>query len=255
MLMRRNEIRMKRNDFIFIVVAIFLVGAILGISFMPARPIEEAVEISEYSVVMGIPAVDAENNGVVGTLFTTVKPGTGRILVNVDNILSQIDTQFSSRTAVKAATDYMKVDPGMIDVIFTLKVNATIIEGPSAGSAMAASVILALSGSQADSRIMMTGTIEDSGIIGTVGAIDEKARAAKAAGAEIFIVPSGQSEDTISKRERECTEYGSVTVCNVRYVREKVSVSGSLNMTIVEAGTIEELMKLYYGMRGDGVTE
>ncbi|MBI2579351.1 MAG: hypothetical protein HYW27_00435 [Candidatus Aenigmarchaeota archaeon] len=247
--MPKKVIKLSVQDFTFAVAAVFLVGAIIGIALLPKAGPGRAALISESSVEMGIPAVDAQGNGVLGTLYTTVRPGTGKILVNVDNILSQIDTQFSSRTAVKAAAVYMNMDPESVDVIFTLKVNATMVEGPSAGSAMAASVVLALGGAPAGRRIMMTGTIEEDGSVGNVGSIAEKAAAAKGGGAEIFIVPAGQSTDTMSRKERACESFDSVTICRINYVREKVSISSPLNMTIVEAGTLAEIMDIYRNLK------
>ena len=242
---KHKEIRLRMHDLVFIVVAIFMLGAILGMSFLP-KPQEKFtnMDIPESSVDVGIPAVDAEGRGVVGRLYTTVKPGTGKILFNVDNILSQLDTQFSSRTAVKAAADYMNIDPSSIDVIFNLKVNATIVEGPSAGSAMASSVVLALKGISPD-NVMMTGTIEEDGKIGDVGAIEEKARAAKENGATLFIVPAGQASDTTSRSERKCDSFDSIRVCTIKYVRESRNISLSLNITVVEAGTLEDIVKIF----------
>lgn len=242
---KQNEIRLKRQDFAFVVIAIFMTGAILGISMLPKPALKATADVMEYSVEMGIPAIDAKGAGVVGTLFTTVKPGTGRILVNVDNVLSQIDTQFSSRTAVAAAANYMKTDASSIDVIFNLRVNATTVEGPSAGSAMAASVVLALRGISPDGSIMMTGTIEDDGSVGNVGAIQEKALAAKDAGAEIFIIPKGQSTKTSSRKNRSCETIGQFRICNIRYVPESVNFSSSFGITVVEAGTLGEIMEFY----------
>ena len=242
---KHKEIRLRMHDLVFIAVAIFMLGAILGMSFLP-KPQEKfaGIDISESSADVGIPAVDAEGRGVVGRLYTTVKPGTGKILFNVDNILSQLDTQFSSRTAVKAAADYMNIDPSSIDVIFNLKVNATIVEGPSAGSAMASSVVLALKGISPD-NVMMTGTIEEDGKIGDVGAIEEKARAAKENGATLFIVPAGQASDTTSRSERKCDSFDSIRVCTIKYVRESRNISLSLNITVVEAGTLEDIVKIF----------
>ncbi|MDI6720885.1 MAG: hypothetical protein QMD85_00740 [Candidatus Aenigmarchaeota archaeon] len=255
---KHKEIRMRRQDLIFGVIVIFMLGAIIGISLLPPQKTENRngrtdneIIAGDYSVEMGIPAVDAEGRGVVGMLYTMVRPGTGRILVNVDNVLSQIDTQFSSRIAVKAAADYMKVDPRTIDVIFTLKVNATLVEGPSAGSAMAASVVLALDNITRN-KIMMTGTIDEEGDIGSVGAIIEKARAAKEKGAEIFIVPSGQATETTSRREKSCKSYGSVNVCTITYVNEKVNISSSLNMTVLEAKNLDDIIKIYKDMSKGG---
>src|SRR3972149_2710510 len=64
----------------------------------------------DHQVTTYLPAVDEDGNGVIGSLYTTVKPGSGLVLVNVNSLLAQFDTQLSGRTAAQAAARYSRLD-------------------------------------------------------------------------------------------------------------------------------------------------
>src|SRR3989344_3838606 len=154
-----KTIKVKKSEIAFTIVVMFLVGFIAGMHFLPREvQLSQPNLDSEVVVSMALPAVDNEGNGVAGTLYTTVKPGTGKILVDTSKVLNYIDTQLSARTAASAAGNYAKVNLSSLDIIYTIKVNASIIEGPSAGASMALSVLLALENKTADG-IVITGTI------------------------------------------------------------------------------------------------
>ena len=200
----------------------------------------------ERVVTMVLPAVDSEGNGVIGTLYTTVKPGSGKILLDASKILNYIDTQLSGRIAAKAASNYAKVNISNIDIIYTIKVNASVIEGPSAGASMALSVLLALDNKTPD-NIVMTGTISNDGTIGNVGAVLEKARVAKANGAKTFLVPKGQSTTDETSRNRTCNMVNSIEVCKISYTAQKIDIGSYLNMTVREVGSIGEAYSYFAG--------
>ena len=231
----------NRSDMIFIVIFVFLIGFISGVTFAPQNQIQYSQpDIHEERVVsIPLPAVDNEGNGVIGTLYTTVKPGTGKILLDTSKVLNYPDTQLSGRTAAKAAGNYAKINLSGIDIIYTIKVNASIIEGPSAGSSMAISVLLAINNRTVDG-IAMTGTINPDGTIGNVGAVLEKARMAKLNGARLFLVPKGQSTTDETSRQKVCSMTGSVEVCKINYESQKIDIGAYLNMTVREVGNIGE---------------
>ena len=83
---------------------------------------------------------------------------------------------------------------------FPVSVDTGEIGGPSAGLAFTLALLDALSpgdlsGSQ---RVVATGTIDVDENVGAVGAIRQKAVAARAAGATLFLLPRSQSEDEIA---------------------------------------------------------
>lgn len=241
-----KKITLLRHDFVFAILLVFLVGFIAGVHLAP-QSLHGPANIGEERVVkMILPAVDSEGSGVVGILSTTVKPGTGKILVDTSKVLNYLDTQLSARTAASAAGDYEKVSLDNIDIIYAIEVNASIIEGPSAGAAMAISVLLALENRTSDG-IAITGTINSDGSIGKVGAIYEKALAARENGAILFLVPAGQSTTDVTNRTRTCEMRGRYQVCKVNYSTKNLNIGEELNMTVREVANIKEAYAYFTG--------
>jgi PDZ domain-containing protein len=75
---------------------------------------------------------------------------------------------------------------------FAVDINTEGIGGPSAGLAMALSIFDDLTPGDltGGQRVAVTGTIDPAGNVGEIGGINQKAVAARAAGARLFIVPA-----------------------------------------------------------------
>lgn len=253
-----NRIKLKSIDLILSLLAVFLVGFVLGnynwMFYNEQAVREDAVSYAPldipadgHKVEMLIPAVDAEGKGVTAKLTTSVRPGTGLVLVAVNNILAEYSTQYSGRIAARAAGNYTNIDMNSFDVIYTVDVNATAIEGPSAGSAMAVSIIAALENRILPESIMTTGTINSDGTIGQVGSIIEKARAAKERGAKMFLVPKNQSSEYSDvSRERSCRNEDSVEYCTVNYTKNRVNIGEELGIEVVEVSNIGEAVRHFF---------
>lgn len=216
----------------------FLIGVIYSNEFAEKRT---EYKLDGKSITLSIPAVDADGNGVIGTLTTSIKPGNGLVLVNVNNILAQYDTQLSGRIAAIAAGKYTGYDMNTVDVVYNMKVNASIIEGPSAGSSMAVAIVLALENKTLTNNIMLTGTIDQDGNIGHVGSILEKARIAKASGASLLIVPSGQGTEKKLAKAMTCR---SANYCSITYIEDNVNIENFVGLQVKEAKNIDEVLKL-----------
>jgi predicted S18 family serine protease len=239
--------QVKKENVVLSLIMVFLVGFILGTNLSPySTPCEQSCEpvvqnnITENSIEMLIPAVDADGNGVVARLITTVRPGSGLVLVDVNDVLANYDTQISGRTAAKAAADYMNISLKSYDVIYSVMVNASVVEGPSAGSAMSVSILLALQNRTPKAGVMMTGTIREDGTIGQAGAIFEKASAAKHLNITTFLVPVNQSTSSEGKT-KHCKLLNSIEYCEVDY-SSSMDISKELNMTIIEVSNIGEAL-------------
>jgi predicted S18 family serine protease len=242
--------KISRGDIVFIVLFVFLVGFIGGTTLSPkniqVQQSTEPVHIEGEKVVeMGVPAVDEEGKGVMGTVLTTVRPGTGKTNVNVDNIISYPSFQQSAKDARTAAATFTKRNLSSIDIDFDVQVNASVVEGPSAGATMAASIVLALEDIKPSPNIMMTGAILENTTVVSVGAILEKATAAKGAGATIFLVPEGQGSELSSTRTRTCSQIGRLEVCRVNYQYKPVNIGQSLNITVQEVGTLADIIEVF----------
>ncbi len=239
--------QIKKENVVLSLIMVFLVGFIAGTNLSPySMPVCEpaiAANITENSIEMLIPAVDAEGNGVVARLMTTVRPGSGLVLVNVNDVLANYDTQISGRTAAKAAADYMNISLKSYDVIYSVMVNASVVEGPSAGSAMSVSILLALLNRTPKAGVMMTGTINEDGSIGQAGGILEKASASRQMNITTFLVPVNQSASRAGKT-RHCKILNSMEYCEVDY-SYSLDLSKELNMTIVEVSNIGEAVSYF----------
>jgi len=79
----------------------------------------------------------------------------------------------------------------------TVNVDTSQIGGPSAGLAMTLAILDALTPGDLTGghRVAVTGTINNAGEVGEIGGIEQKAVAARAAGAQIFIVPRCSPSD------------------------------------------------------------
>lgn len=122
-------------------------------------------------------AVQEINNetyaGSTADLFLEVRDGTGRVFLDTSP-LTKIDTQISTRYAKDIACDYFELDCDKYDFIYTIRAKSSIIGGPSAGAAMSALTAITVLDLEHDESVAVTGTINSGGIIGPVGATEEK---------------------------------------------------------------------------------
>ena len=185
--------------------------------------------------------VDNNGNGVSATMRVEVKPGSGLVLVNINNLLADYLTQISARNAAEVASNITNTNLQNIDVIYNIKANATVIEGPSAGSAMAVATIAALENKSMIEDAIITGTIEKDGSINVVGGIKEKARAAKSAGAKKLLIPKA---DYINDYEqiKSCRNIKNLEYCEIRYIPKTADLDKELGIKIIQIQNIKEVI-------------
>jgi uncharacterized protein len=235
---------------ILLAVLSFLSNLTLKSIILPNVTVGETKKIilsneSILRISMNIPAVDEEGNGVVTKLMVEAKPGDGRVLVDINQLLFWVDTQNSIRVAQKVAQNYTNTDLSSIDLIYAVETNASIIGGPSAGAAMTVATIALLENKSLNQSVMMTGTINSDGSIGPVGEIVSKAKAAKDVGATLFLVPEGQAVQTYYKPVEHCEKFGPVTYCSTEYKPEKIDVSKEVGITVKEVSNIQEALQYF----------
>ncbi len=253
---KKSTLYLSRSDIVFVMIVFLLLGAIAGTVVMPAKIIEVKREVvrniavpqgGERHIEMNIPAVDNSGNGVVGKLITIVKPGTGRIFFDVTSVLGQPDTQESGRVAASVASQYANADLNSYDIFYTIEVNASVIEGPSAGAAMAVSVALGMQNKTPNPSVVITGIIAEDGRIMPVGAVKQKAIAAKEAGATKVLVPMNMSMETQTAKQKQCVEQRldgyTIQKCEITYSPEDVSIGNDIGMEVVEVATIADAVR------------
>ncbi|MEM5829944.1 MAG: S16 family serine protease [Candidatus Aenigmatarchaeota archaeon] len=191
-------------------------------------------------------AIDENGNGAVTKLIVEIKNGTGKVLVNIENLLFWVDTQNSIRTAKNLAEKITKINTSNLDIIYTIEVNASLVGGPSAGAAITIATIAALTQKQVNKDVVITGTIDENGNIGEVGGIKEKCKAAKDYGAKICLVPKGQSKEIEFIPKRSCTQIGNFEVCRITYEIKEIDISKEIGISVIEVSNIYEAMKYFF---------
>jgi uncharacterized protein len=248
----------------FLAVALALIiGVYLGIYLAPQTLVVEnynqspmvitkykgCLESANDSVIsistINMPAVDQDGNGVITSLTVQIIPGLGRILANIDKLLFWVDTQTSIRTARSVASDVTGVDLSQYDMIYTIRADASVIEGPSAGAALTIATIAAIEQKEIDTSVMITGSINHDGTIGPVSEILAKARAAAELGVEIFLVPMLQGSQVTYETDEYCEQVGISQICTTETRPVTVDISEEAGIEIIEVKDINEALEYF----------
>lgn len=122
---------------------------------------------------------------------TKAEKRTVQLMANVDN-------------PTRAIIGFVPADTRTVSLPFEVKISTTEIGGPSAGLAFTLALLDELTSGNlmGASHVVATGTISEDGSVGAIGALEQKAVAVEASGADLFLVPSGQSVGEM-KRARQ----------------------------------------------------
>ncbi|MBL7160862.1 MAG: hypothetical protein ISS93_03375 [Candidatus Aenigmarchaeota archaeon] len=238
------------NTFAPFLVVIVLAAFLFGLVFSE-KPVEERVlrllpAEGNFSFLIKVPGVGEEGEGVITEIGVTVEPdGEGRVLTDIEDMLFFTDTQNSIRTARDVAQDVTGIDLSRHDIVYTIRANASVIEGPSAGAAIAVATIAALEGLELNPEVMITGTIRKDGSIGRVGGLLEKAQVAENHGAKLFLVPeSGVPLGGFEyKRDVKCGAEWGFEVCETSYV--SADSGCGLGIEVKEVSNVEEALEYF----------
>jgi PDZ domain-containing protein len=135
-------------------------------------------------------------------LTTTRPPGTsfevtarrGRRTFQLTITSARLEGFNASETGIGVLTTTDRLE---VDLPFEVRFKRRPIAGPSAGLAYALAITDMLDGGDLarDRVIAATGSVRFDGRLGTVGGIAQKLDVARKAGAEVFLVPSGEREE------------------------------------------------------------
>ncbi len=181
-----------------------LIGTTIILSLLVIQVIPVAIASKEAyygylwvrSISMSVPAVMSSDEGYTGVMskltVTIAWPGSGTVYVAADP-LTELDMQAAARIAAFVSSVLAGYDPQFFDFFVRIEADSPIIGGPSASGAMAVGFLAILRGKSISKEFSMTGMIEPDSVLGPVGGVPEKLRAAAEAGVKVFVIPAGQS--------------------------------------------------------------
>jgi|GEM_PF-712239 len=181
-------------------------------------------------------AVTEDHKGMAAELVMYTIPGTGKAAFITSNSLVGKDTQTTGNIALQLAQKATGVKLTDKDFIFDIRANASEVDGPSAGAAMALLSYSMFSEKPLQAGVAVTGTINSDGSIGMVGGVGPKAQAAAKAGVKLFMIPTGEAVTEVDKDGN-----GFLDTVNLLEFGPK-----ELGMKVVEVSTIEQAISYAY---------
>jgi predicted S18 family serine protease len=144
------------------------------------------------TIEFNAPAVSEDGRGVMIPFKLSIKPGEGRLLVNIAQTSFKADVENSLRKAKANAEKFMSVSLQHADLIVEAQPQQKIVGGESAGAAFTIAIISLYSGHALNKQATVSATINENGDIGEVDGIEEKIIAAREAGKTTFVVSKQQ---------------------------------------------------------------
>ena len=171
-------------------------------------------------------ATQMKNHAIGDTVELTVIPydskATTPDVKKAEKRTVQLMANADDRT--RPIIGFVPADTRTVSLPFEVKISTTDIGGPSAGLAFTLALLDELTSGNlmGTSHVVATGTISEDGSVGAIGALEQKAVAVKASGADLFLVPAGQSADEM-KRARNAAGSG-VKIVQVATLDEALKV-------------------------------
>jgi PDZ domain-containing protein len=142
-------------------------------------------------------------------------------------------------TPTRAIIGFIPADTRTVQLPFEVGIDTDKIGGPSAGLAFTLALLDELTPGDlmGGVKVAATGTIGEDESVGAIGALAQKAVAVKAAGAKVFLVPSGQSEDELTAARRVVGS--AVRIEPVANLTEALAILESLGGSGISNATID----------------
>jgi PDZ domain-containing protein len=168
-----------------------------------------------------MPLMMGKKEGEIVTLTIAPHKTTTSVERRVQLIVSPDDPN-------RVIIGFIPADTRTVDLPFEVGIDTDQIGGPSAGLAFTLALLDELTPGDlmGGKRVVATGTINEDESVGSIGALQQKAVAVKAVGADVFIVPASQSDEDIAAARRAVGT--KVTVIPVNNLEEALMALESL---------------------------
>ncbi|MHC1596430.1 MAG: S16 family serine protease, partial [Candidatus Syntropharchaeales archaeon] len=202
----------------------------------------------EYSGEFPFMTQQIIEEGTMMEVTVEIKPGKGRVLVETEPLMGVV-FQDAANNAVAAAENYLGCDLSGSDVIFSVEAEAEVpeVDGPSAGALMTTLVVAAVENITLPEDITMTGTISPDGHVGEIGGVIEKAKASKAAGKRILMLPEENAH--IVRYEAVKKQYGGLTVITQKpvIIDTEEYIEENIGIDVVYVDSLKEIFDVING--------
>lgn len=210
---------------------------VLGI--LPGRPADGVLE--DGDVILSADETEIVESNDLGSVVGEHRPGeTVELRVERDGTERVLSVGTTSDPDGRTIIGVFVVQ--QYDFPVDITIDTSEIGGPSAGLAMTLAVLDELTPGEltGGKRVAVTGTIDEDGTVGEIGGIEQKAVAARAAGAQLFLVPECASDDADARADCETS---------VEAARDRVGG----DVPVVEVGTLADALAALVGAGGDPV--
>lgn len=135
---------------------------------------------------------------VTVTIRPYAPPGSSESKTTVKR---KIEIMASPDEADRPIIGIIPADTRVVSLPFDVNISTPDIGGPSAGLAFTLALLdeLTKGNLMGSNRVAATGTINEMGAVGPIGALVQKAVAARDAGITLFFVPAGQSDEEVQQ--------------------------------------------------------
>jgi len=153
-----------------------------------------------------------------------------------------VELMESPDTNGKAIIGFTPADTRTVNLPFNVNIATADIGGPSAGLAFTLALLDELTpGSlMGTTQVAATGTMNEMGQVGAIGALEQKAVAVRDSGAKLFLVPAGQSDEEITRARKAAGK--SVEIVKVATLDEALAAlaargGGTLPVSLARTAT------------------
>ncbi len=144
------------------------------------------------SLTFYAPAITTNNAGELVPFSLSIKPGFGRVFINIENTQFASDVQQSFLLARSDAEEILGVNLNNYDFYLTVDANGGSVSGESAGALFTSAIVSVFTGKQLNQKTEISAMLASNNSLLPVDGIDEKILAAYVAGKNRFIVSSQQ---------------------------------------------------------------
>jgi len=179
-------------------------------------------------------AIDTEGKAMSADLVLEIEKGDGEVYTNTTPLVGTT-TQNAAKEAIYALAAYFPSKVKEYDFKYSIISNASLVEGPSAGAAMALLAYSLLSGKSIPAEVSITGTISRDGFVGPVGGVFEKSHKASETGIKLFMIPKGEARQIVN-----------LPVEGIKKIDLIAYATENWNLKVVEVATLDEVITLAF---------